>query len=153
VIRFCLAVGNKNSGFYANHHPGGCDWVNNTASRNGVDFNMLGRKADNRTDVDGYGHKLVNNLVYPLRRGVARIEATKCEQVGNSFTLGLKLTNEDFVRLDADELLRPRRADGRLPDIDFLRPVTGSPLVGAGTDNGAPAKEKKPDIGALGPRP
>ena len=36
VVRQCLAVRNKNSGFYANHHPGGLDWFNNTAFRNGI---------------------------------------------------------------------------------------------------------------------
>ena len=35
TVRFCVAVRNKNSGFYANHHPGGSDWINNTAYRNG----------------------------------------------------------------------------------------------------------------------
>src|SRR6266853_1005070 len=58
VVRFCLAVGNKNSGFYSNHHPGGSDWISNTAYRNGTNFNMLCRLADNVTDVDGFGHKL-----------------------------------------------------------------------------------------------
>jgi hypothetical protein len=153
VVRFCLAVGNKSSGFYANHHPGGCDWVNNTASRNGTDFNMLGRKADNRTDVAGYGHRLVNNLIYPPRRGVARMEAAKCELAGNSFAPGLRLTDADCVSLDAGELLRPRRADGRLSDINILRPAAGSALVGAGADNGFAAKGKRPNVGALSPRP
>ncbi|MDY3556913.1 right-handed parallel beta-helix repeat-containing protein [Gemmata sp. JC717] len=152
VVRFCLAVGNKNSGFYANHHPGGCDWVNNTASRNGADFNMLGRKADNTTDVDGYGHKLVNNLIYPPRRGVVRMDATKCERAGNSFDLDLKLADKHFLNLDEAELTRARQANGGLPEIDLLRPVAGSPLVGAGTD--APAKGgEKPNVGALGPKP
>lgn len=147
VVRFCLAVGNKSSGFYANHHPGGCDWANNTASRNGTDFNLLGRKADNRTDVDGYGHRLMNNLIYPPRRGVARVDAAKCELAGNSFAPGVKLADADFVSLDAGKLLRPRRADGGLPDIDFLRPAAGSALVGARADG------RKPNVGALGPRP
>ena len=74
VVRFCLAVRNKNSGFYANHHPGGCDWVNNSAYRNGANFNLQGRLADNRTEVDGHGHKLVNNLSYGSRRGLAAID-------------------------------------------------------------------------------
>lgn len=153
VVRFCLAVGNKASGFYANHHPGGCDWVNNSAYGNGADYNMLGRKTDNRTDVDGYGHRLVNNLSYGSRRDLASADAAKCELAGNSFTLKLKLTDRDFVSLDEAELLKPRRPDGDLPRIDFLRPAAGSPLVGAGADNGITAKGKRPDIGAFGPKP
>jgi hypothetical protein len=153
VVRFCVAVGNKANGFYANHHPGGVDFINNTASKNGTDFNLLGRLSDNRTDVDGYGHKLINNLSYQPQKDVARIDATKCELAGNSFTIGLKLSDKDFVNLDESELLKPRRADGGLPEVGFLRPRAGSPLVGAGADNGLATRGQRPDIGAFGPRP
>ena len=128
IVRGCLAVGNKNSGFYANHHPGGCDWLNNSAFRNGTNFNMLGRLADNRTDVDGTGHTLLNNLSYGSRRDLTAIDLTKCELIGNSFTLGLKLSDKDFVSLDERELTQPRQPDGSLPVIKFLRPAEGSPL-------------------------
>ncbi len=149
VVRFCLAVGNKNSGFYANHHPGGCDWIHNSASRNGANFNLLGRLADNRTDIDGIGHKLLNNLSYGSRRDIARIDAAKCEQAGNSFTLGLQLTEKDFVSIDEKELLKTRQADGSLPVVDFLRPTAESALNAAGM----PEREgsEKPTIGALTP--
>lgn len=128
VVRGCLAVGSKNSGFYANHHPGGCDWLNNSAFRNGTNFNMLGRLADNRTDVDGTGHKLLNNLSHGSRRDLTEIDLTKCELIGNSFTLGLKLSDQDFFSLDETELTQPRQPDGSLPVITFLRPAEGSAL-------------------------
>src|SRR5262249_11482183 len=92
VVRYCVAVRNKAAGFYANHHPGGCEWINNTAWRNGTNFNMQGRLADNRTEVGGYGHRLINNLSYGSRREIANVDAAKCEQAGNSFTLELKLS-------------------------------------------------------------
>ena len=128
VVRGCLAVGNKNSGFYANHHPGGGDWLNNSAFRNGVNFNMLGRLDDNRTDVDGSGHKLLNNLSHGSRRELTAINLSKCELSGNSFSLGLKLSDKDFVSLDETELTRRRQPDGRLPVINFLKPAEGSAL-------------------------
>ncbi|MCD8165830.1 MAG: DUF4990 domain-containing protein [Bacteroides sp.] len=37
-----------------------------------------------------------------------------------------------FVSLNADELMSSRKADGSLPDINFLRPAAGSRLIGAG---------------------
>ena len=128
VVRGCLAVGNKNSGFYANHHPGGCDWLNNSAFRNGANFNMLGRLADNRTDVDGTGHKLLNNLSHGSRRDLTAINLAKCELTGNSFTLGLKLSDKHFVSLDEAELTQPRQPDGSLPVIQFLQPTDDSAL-------------------------
>jgi hypothetical protein len=122
LIRFCVAVRNKNSGFYANHHPGGNDWTNNTASRNGANFNLLGRLLDNVTDVDGTGHKLMNNLSYGTQKALARIDAAKCELTNNSFTLDLTLTEDDFVSVNEAELLAPRQPNGDLPVVGFLRP-------------------------------
>lgn len=151
VVRGCLAVGNKASGFYANHHPGGCDWIHNTAFRNGTNFNMLGRLADNRTDIDGTGHKLVNNLSYGSRRDLTAINSAKCELSGNSFTLGLKLTDKDFISLDESELTLPRQAGGSLPAIQFMRPASGSPLIDSGIKLEPSAPGPKPHIGALAP--
>lgn len=130
IIRRCVAVGNKNSGFYANHHPGGCDWLYNTAFQNAADFNLLGRTDDNRADIDGIGHILRNNVSFGGRRDLTRIDREKCELAGNSFTLGLKLTARDFVSLDTAELLRPRSANGAWTEIDCLRPAADSALVG-----------------------
>jgi hypothetical protein len=132
VVRYCIAVGNKNSGFYANHHPGGSDWVNNTAYRNGANFNLLGRLRDNRTEVPGVGHKLVNNLSYGGRRDLVNIEEAKCELAGNSFTTGLRLGKDDFVSLEEKELLGPRQANGDLPRMGFLRPSAGLAKRAAG---------------------
>lgn len=121
VVRGCLAVKNRSSGFYANHHPGGGDWIDNRAYRNGANYNMLGRLADNRTDIDGVGHKLINNLSYGSRRDLVSINRAECELSGNSFDHDVKLTDNDFISLDESELLRPRQPDGSLPVITFLR--------------------------------
>jgi len=68
IVRFCVAVHNRNSGFYANHHIGGGDWINNSAYRNGSNFNLLSRESDNTTDVPGYCHILRNSLSFGSRR-------------------------------------------------------------------------------------
>lgn len=129
VVRNCLAVGNRASGFYANHHPGGGDWLNNSAFRNGANFNMLGRLADNRTDIDGIGHMLRNNLSYKSRNELTRMDAAKCDSVNNTFDLKLKLADADFDAVNEAELLAPRQADGNLPIVKFLRPKAGSALL------------------------
>ena len=149
TIRFCVAVGNKANGFYANHHPGGSDWFNNTAYRNGADFNMLGRLPDNRTDVDGYGHTLRNNVGYKGRAVIARMDLSKCDATNNSFTLGLEIRDKDFVDLDERELVLPRKADGELPAIGFLRPSPGSVLIDKGVDVGRSFRGTTPDLGAI----
>lgn len=121
TVRGCVAVGDKNSGFYANHHPGGGDWLDNRAYRNGTNYNMLGRLLDNRTDIDGTGHKLINNLSHGTRRDLAAINKAECELSGNSFTQEMRLTDDDFLSLDETELLQPRQSNGDLPVIKFLR--------------------------------
>ena len=85
VVRFCVAVGNRANGFYSNHHPGGSDWFSNTSYRNSANYNMLGRLLDNRTDVDGYGHQLRNNLSFKSRVDLTRMDGAKCDAANNSF--------------------------------------------------------------------
>ncbi len=149
IVRHCVAVGNKNSGFYANHHPGGCDWLNNTADRNGINFNMLGRLADNRTDVDGSGHRLINNLSLRSRFDLVRMNTTEGELTANSFTLGLKLKPTDLVNWQEEALLGTRSPDGSLPTVDYLHPAKESVLLDAGVDCGLPFQGPRPDIGAF----
>jgi Right handed beta helix region len=125
IVRDCLAVGNPSSGFYANHHPGGGDWISNAAFRNGTNFHMLCRLADNSTDVPGYGHKLLNNLSHGSRRDLTAINRSECEFSGNSFSRELKLRDQDFQSLDESELTQPRQSDGSLPAIRFLQRIGG----------------------------
>ena len=149
TVRFCLAVGNKASGFYSNHHPGGSDWFNNTGYRNGTDFNMLCRLADNRTDVDGYGHTLRNNVGYKGRAEISRIDLSKCDAAHNSFAPGLGIGDKDFVNFEEGELVLPRRPNGDLPAIGFLRPAPGSVLIDKGVEVGFPFRGAAPDLGAF----
>lgn len=67
----------------------------------------------------------------------------------NSWQNGLTATSADFVSIDLNELSRPRKADGSLPDINLLHLVTGSHLVDAGIDVGIPYSGKAPDLGAF----
>jgi hypothetical protein len=150
VIRGCLAVGNRASGFYANHHPGGCDWFNNTAFRNGINFNFLGRLADNLTDVPGSGHRIRNNVSFRSRGLVTSFKPEQNEADHNTFAPEMKLADRDFVSLDEKQLTLPRQANGDLPVITLLHPAAGSALLGAGVDAGLPGRGPKPDLGAFG---
>ena len=149
TIRGCLAVRNKASGFYANHQPGGNDWLNNTAYRNGINFNMLCRKADNVTEVPGYGHKIKNNLGYKGRTEVANLDAAASDVNGNYFNLPVKVDDKDFVGLDEADLMKPRQPNGDLPEVPFLHLVEGSDLIDRGVDVGLPYAGTAPDLGAF----
>ena len=132
VVRYCLAVGNKASGFYANHHPGGGDWFHNTGYRNGTNFNFLCRLADNRTDVDGFGHVIKNNLSFGSRSHVSRLNAAKCELADNAFPPVFALAEKDFASLDESEPFQARQPNGDLPKMKFMHPADAEKLKGFG---------------------
>lgn len=139
VIR-CIAVRNRNSGFYANHHPGGIDWIHNSAYRNGTNFNFLGRSMDGRADIPGQGHKIINNLSYGTTRHFNHLDVAKNERSGNSFDRDHKLSDSDFLSLDEAALIASRKPNGDLPDIRFMVPAQGSPLADAGVSGAIVSK-------------
>lgn len=140
VVTGCLAYYNKNQGFYANHHLGGITFYNNTGYKNPSNFNMVNRKSASETiDVSGYGHIIKNNLSFEPRLAdnhIINVNSSECEISNNSFLPSMAISSADFMSLDEEQLMQPRKADGSLPDIDFLKPKTGSSLINAGADVG-----------------
>ncbi len=137
VVQYCLAYMNKNKGFYANHHLGGIAWYNNTGYQNPSNFCMLNRKtASEAVDVPGYGHIIKNNLSHKPRsseKHIIDVNQVECEIANNSFLpIEMTVTDDDFISLDAGQLTLSRKADGSLPEIDFLRLKSDSKLSNAG---------------------
>lgn len=154
VIR-CLAAGNKANGFYANHHPGGGDWVHNTGFANRrSNFNFLCREPGSFRDVPGFGHVIRNNLGFRSRREVSDLDPAACEMAGNLFG-GEDLDSRDFLGVDPASLTTPRQPDGSLPEIPFMRPAPGGRVVDRGVPLDEPFEGRAPDPGAYeaGPRP
>lgn len=153
-VEFSLAVGNKASGFYANHHTGGLDWFNNTAINNQVNFNLLSTEPENNSvDVDGFDHKLKNNLGYGARKNeVEHLDIKnmrKNDITYNYFTLSVSVSSSDFESLKEKLLMQPRQPSGDLPDIGFARLKPRSDLIDAGVDVGRPYRGSAPDLGAF----
>ncbi|MCM8527392.1 MAG: right-handed parallel beta-helix repeat-containing protein [Lentisphaeraceae bacterium] len=122
ITKGCLAVRNKANGFYANHHIGGGDWINNRAYGNKTNFNMLCREKDNVTDIPGTGHKLIGNISWKGRRGeLGQIADDGNILENNKFFLRNQVKKSDFISLDEKELTAPRKEDGSLPDTGFLK--------------------------------
>lgn len=57
------------------------------------------------------------------------------------------VTDEDFISLDTAQLRWPRKSNGSLPTITFMRPKDDSDLIDAGVDVGLPYNGDFPDIG------
>lgn len=157
TIRFCLSVMNKANGFYSNHHLEGSDWYNNTAYQNGINYNMLNRKAKTEAeyliDGPGYNHALRNNISYSSRtpgNDIANFDAARCTIDHNSFlNSGITVSADDFISVDTSLLTAPRQADGSLPVINFLRLKPTSKLIDKGIDVGLPFYSKAPDLGCF----
>ncbi len=60
---------------------------------------------------------------------------------------GITVSEDDFISLNDAGMLGPRKADGGLPEPDFLKPAQGSQLVDAGVDVGISFEGSAPDIG------
>lgn len=154
TIQFCLAVGNKQSGFYANHHLNGNYWYNNSAYRNKINYNMLNRKAVNQTDyhkdAPGWNHVMSNNLGYKATSSeLTAIDKLACVLHTNYFDLSLTINDSDFLSLDESLLKAPRQADGSLPKNNFFRLNPSSIIINAGTDVGFLFRGTAPDLGCF----
>ena len=81
--------------------------------------------------------------------GTANIDNSLNTQEANTWTLAIKPASADFMSTDMDQLMAPRKADGSLPDINFLRPAPESDIIDAGVDIGFGFLGNAPDLGAI----
>lgn len=142
VVRFNLAFLNRAQGFYANHHPGGIDWFNNTAFDNPRNFDMT-------ADVGAAKHVLRNNLAHGPGGALSKHTPAEIDDASNSWNGGVTVTDADFLRVSPTGVDGPRQPDGSLPRLKFMRPAPDSDLIDAGVDVGLPFKGKAPDLGAF----
>jgi hypothetical protein len=140
VVRNCVAFGNRSQGFYANHHPGGIDFLNNTAFRNATNFDML-------ADVGASSHRLRNNIAMTPGTAIARL--TGGTDTFNSWSLSVTVSAADFMSVAEAEATAPRQADGSLPNVGFMRLAAGSDLIDKGENVGLPFSGTAPDLGAF----
>lgn len=112
VYENCITAGNLKKGFDHN------------SNRGEVSLNNC-RAYDNKQDNMGFGSKnplskltIKNSLVFGL---VGSLNADLKDISNNSWQASKVLKASDFVSLSIDELVKPRKADGSLPDINFLK--------------------------------
>ncbi len=150
LIEGNVSFDNRVQGFYANHHPGGMDWLNNTAFGNARGFDML-----NDVDPENWPaeHFLRNNIAFDNNQNLANANQSQIDDEFNTWNAGFAVAAEDFLSLIADGVDGPRGADGSLPVLDFLRLAGGSELIDAGTDLGPEVNRSfngvAPDLGAF----
>lgn len=146
VIRGNLAFDNRVQGFYANHHPGGLDFLNNTAFDNPRGFDLLNDVQVQNWPAD---HFLRNNISFGNSQNLANARQELIDDEFNNWNPGFSTSTTDFVSLSPIGVDGPRQADGSLPEIDFLQLAEGSSLIDAGANVGLPFTGWAPDLGAF----
>jgi uncharacterized protein YqfB (UPF0267 family) len=161
LIKNCIGANNAAYGFSPNNagdSPLVGKYYNNTAYYNG--------------HKDGLGHGLgygwiimqtnppyppptgeiyTNNLSYDNHKAdFHRVRTQQTNDDNNNWNYGLNLSDSDFESVDWSELKLPRKEDGSLPDINFMKPRSGSSLIDKGVQvDGIKFKGAAPDLGAF----
>ena len=135
----CIAAGNVNDGFDHNSNRGKVQLLNCAAYDNGRNLSF---SDDNNLD-----SLVVKNTVVFGDPGKYKARNTSISH--NSWQNGLQQENFNFRSFDINELSKPRKEDGSLPDVSFLFPAKESTLIDEGEDVGLPYYGKAPDIGAF----
>lgn len=144
IIKNCIAYKNKMDGFNQNGANTRIAFYNNIAYldvRLGFWLNDYADKA----------HILTNNIAY--HNGSAGSFSNASVLITDTFLRNgsnnpaFSITDADFRSLNGKELLAPRKPDGSLPDINFLKLSAKSGLINKGTDVGLPYSGSKPNLG------
>ncbi|HMQ44510.1 MAG TPA: T9SS type A sorting domain-containing protein, partial [Mariniflexile sp.] len=138
----CIAAGNGVDGFEHNSNRGDVTLYNCSAYGNGRNINFGSTNIANSLTIK-------NTVSFGGVSGGDSYSATTTNITNNSWQNGLVANAADFVSLDLNLLTSPRKADGSLPDIDFLKLVPGSDLIDKGINVGLPFNGAAPDLGYL----
>jgi hypothetical protein len=151
IVRNCVSFLNGDRGLNANYHPVACYWYNNTSFSN---------KGGN-VFMEGIDYKGDSNYTRGVNKAILRNNISfngtirNCDGAGidashNSWDMaGIKVSADDFISIDTTGVFGPRKEDGSLPDVKFLKLKKGSDLIDNGVDVGLPFRGIAPDLGAF----
>ncbi|WP_439129785.1 Ig-like domain-containing protein [Polaribacter sp.] len=139
ILKNCIAVGNVFDGFDHNSNRGNIEIYNSGAYDNGRNISFSTSNIANSL--------VIKNTVSIAGGSNDSFNATTIDITNNAWQNGLTADASDYVSLNTDLLLAARKADGSLPDVDFMKLVSGSDLIDAGVDVGLSFNGTAPDIG------
>jgi len=138
TLKNCLTFANYGKGFDQNNNKGSMTLYNCTAFGNSsynysISSTLASGKTATVTNCDYYtGTKNLGSFVV---------------QTTNSWNPPFVVTSADFVSIDPAGAYGPRKADGSLPDINFMHLAAGSDLINGGTYVGLWYHGSAPDLG------
>jgi hypothetical protein len=140
-LRNCLSFENRRAGFDQNDGDIGTRMYNCGSFKNDKKGYQWGYVSPAPTC------DFKNNWAY--QNGEEAQTGSEITGTTNSWTIpGLTIVNADFMSVSSAGADGPRKADGSLPDLNFLKPSAGSKLINAGTIiSGMPYVSTAPDLG------
>jgi len=142
MLTRCLSAYNRVKGFDQNNNNGSMVLYNCTGYKNKPNFGL------NNNDPNAGEVMIVKNCI-SLSSGATDVFRAVCVRTNNSWQTGVTTTTADFVAIDSAGLRNPRKADGSLPDINFMHLVQSSDLIDAGVNIGLPFNGANPDLGCF----
>ena len=127
ILKRCLSFSNKAEGFDQNHNKGSMTLYNCTAFYNGNGSSTNNFEISEALS-SGYTATVTNCV--SLSGAIHLAYAT---QTTDSWMSPFVTTSADFVSIDPCSAYGVRKADGSLPDINFMHLVASSDLINGGT--------------------
>ena len=144
----CIAAYNKSSGITTNdlnRDIASMYIYNNTCYKNAYGYYVYNSTG---TDEQELLRVFKNNIAYGNTTiNFGQNVAALYTHSNNSWDSNVTVTDADFVSVDSTGLAGARGEDGSLPDLDFLKLVSTSDLIDAGTDVGITYYNNAPDLG------
>lgn len=141
IYKQCIAAGNVADGFDHNGNRGEITLLNSAAHANGRNINFSSSNIA--------ASLTIKNTVSFAGENGDSFNASTTDISNNSWQNGLAASSADFTSIDLSELKAPRKADGSLPDVDYLKLLGSSDLIDQGVVVGLPYSGSAPDIGVF----
>lgn len=154
ILKRCLAFDNLMKGFDQNHNAGNMTLINCTghSSKYLKNKNHYTYKIDEDILAPGKELTLINSVAVWDGLEADKSAYTPCRLMeGVRYTCDFLTSASDYITLDTLGVRAPRKADGSLPDVDFMKIAPGNlKLIDTGTIvEGIEYNGDKPDLGCF----
>jgi hypothetical protein len=146
TLTHCVAFNNRKRGFDQNNNKGSMTLYNNTAFSNNAGNYIM----NSNTLAAGSVMTVKNCIAFTAAGAPGTLSFVSGAVVeNNSWQSPFSTANADFISLDSVGARGPRKADGSLPDINFMHLAAGSDLINGGQNVGLVFSGTAPDLGAF----
>ena len=153
IVKNCLAFLNKAKGFDQNNNVGSMTLLNCTSYNNGI--GTSGGAYNFSTPLTLASGKILtveNCISFVSTKSPGYTFGTQTSPVfaaDSWLSPFADATAADFISIDTTGIRGPRKADGSLPEINFMHLARGSQFINAGTNVGLPFNGSAPDLGCF----